>query len=202
MPAVQSQPWCSSNLSLSSFSSLRKQNVAKPCWLVIFVDLVFCQVDQRIEWAHRELDKHKPLQGKWWKWEALGMRIPEEEEEEECWLDTAPLSPLETKAEVSSSLGSCPPFLDKDWLTAEGCQHLPPSTTCRDRQLTVQSGSWSVCFNKAWLPPQPVISGEPLWCKWDDVACCRRQYLVNKGLLTLNHVKRHSFLYSRYRVWN
>ncbi|XP_076202862.1 transmembrane and coiled-coil domains protein 1 isoform X1 [Aptenodytes patagonicus] len=32
MPAVQSQPWCSSNLSLSSFSSLRKQNVAKPFW--------------------------------------------------------------------------------------------------------------------------------------------------------------------------
>ncbi|XP_072731767.1 transmembrane and coiled-coil domains protein 1 isoform X3 [Ciconia boyciana] len=30
--AVQSQPWCSSNLSLSSFSSLRKQNAARPFW--------------------------------------------------------------------------------------------------------------------------------------------------------------------------
>lgn len=40
------------------------------------------------------------------------MCIPEEKEEEECWLDTVPLSPqwsLETKAEVSSSRGSPPP---------------------------------------------------------------------------------------------
>lgn len=57
------------------------------------------------------------------------MRIPEKEEEEECWLGTAPLSPqwsLETRAEVSSSLGS-PPFLDKGCLIAEGCRHPPPS---------------------------------------------------------------------------
>lgn len=84
------------------------------------------------------------------------MCIPEEKEEEECWLDTVPLSPqwsLETKAEVSSSRGSPPPpFLDKGCLIAEGCQHPPPSgsdgkvsgdhcTTCRGRQPTVQSGN-------------------------------------------------------------
>lgn len=44
-PAVQSQPWCSSDLSLSSFSSLSRQSAAEAFWSVIFVDLVFCQID-------------------------------------------------------------------------------------------------------------------------------------------------------------